>query len=91
MDDVAAAEPVDRRSEGYASLLPTRIEAAIDTRTSGAGSTIQTNQFMLSCLVQRIAPHLRAGMVVAQHSTVGVSGNSSSRAMEAARSGSTAC
>ena len=43
---------------GRASLLPTKLEANIDTRTSGAASTIGTNQFMLSCLVQRLAPHI---------------------------------
>jgi nucleoside-diphosphate-sugar epimerase len=43
---------------GRASLLPTKVEANVDTRTTSTQSPVATNQFMLSCLVQRLAPHL---------------------------------
>ena len=43
---------------GRASLLPSKVEANVDTRTDQQASRVANNQFMLSCLVQRIAPHL---------------------------------
>lgn len=43
---------------GRASLMPVSVEAKVDTRTDSQQSRVATNQFMLSCLVQRIAPHL---------------------------------
>ncbi len=43
---------------GRASLLPGKLESKIETRTTSVQSRVSANQFMLSCLVQRLAPHL---------------------------------
>ncbi|MBW2268622.1 MAG: NAD-dependent epimerase/dehydratase family protein [Deltaproteobacteria bacterium] len=43
---------------GRASLLPVKLEANIETRATSVQSRVAANQFMLSCLVQRLAPHL---------------------------------
>ena len=52
------AELMNDLFAGRASLLPARPEAKVDTRTDSQAGTIANNQFMLSCLVQRIAPHI---------------------------------
>lgn len=43
---------------GRASLLPLKVEANADTRTTSKQNPVAMNQFVLSCLVQRLAPHL---------------------------------
>jgi nucleoside-diphosphate-sugar epimerase len=43
---------------GRASLLPGKLEAKIETRTTSVQSRVSANQFMLACLVQRLAPHI---------------------------------
>jgi nucleoside-diphosphate-sugar epimerase len=43
---------------GRRPVVPTRVEANVDTRTTTVQSHVAANQFLLSCLVQRLAPHL---------------------------------
>jgi nucleoside-diphosphate-sugar epimerase len=49
---------MDDAFDGKLSLVPSRPNARVDVRSSGQMDSRAINQFMLSCLVQRIAPHL---------------------------------
>ena len=49
---------MDDAFDGKIPLIPSRPDAKVDIRASQQINPIALNQFMLSCLVQRIAPHI---------------------------------
>lgn len=49
---------MDDAFDGKIPLIPARPDAKVDIRASQQINPIALNQFMLSCLVQRIAPHI---------------------------------